>query len=144
VKYRSRRIVKISMALIADDANISREGKLNVLGVFDRIVSASFPMVHPKMVFIFRAEAEFGDAGRPIPVRMRLIDEDGGHLFEASGEMLAPAVEPGDFAITHQMFGLFGTRFERPGSYRFVVNLGDLPPHETQLGVALAPWPKAN
>ncbi|MDR0787903.1 MAG: hypothetical protein LBG44_08575 [Gemmatimonadota bacterium] len=132
------------MALIADEANISREGKLNVLGVFDRIISANFPMVHPKMVLVFRIEAEFGDNGRPIPVRVRLLDEEGAPLFEAGGEIVAPMVEPGDFATTHQVFGLFGTQFERPGSYRFVVNLGDLPPHETPLMILRAPWPKAN
>ena len=40
-------------------------------------------MVHPKMVFIFRIEAGFGDGGMAVPVKVRLIDDDGGALFEA-------------------------------------------------------------
>ena len=59
------------MALIADEANISQEGKLNVLGAFDRIAATSFPMVHPKMVFLFRLEARYGDGGASVPVRVR-------------------------------------------------------------------------
>ncbi len=136
--------MKIPMAFIADEANISQEGKLNVLGVFDRIASANFPMVHPKMVFVFRILAEFGDGGRPTPVRVRLIDDDGTVLFEAGGEIVAPQVEPGEFVTTHQLFGLLGIRFERPGNYRFVINLGDLPPHETPMVTFLAPGPRAN
>lgn len=132
--------MKIPMALIADEANISQEGKLNVLGVFDRIASASFPMVHPKMVFVFRIEAEFGDGGRALPVRVRLIDADGGVLFEAGGEIMAPVVEPGDFATTNQIFALLGIRFEHAGNYKFVVNLGDLPPHETPLTTFRMQW----
>lgn len=123
------------MALLADEANVSQEGKLNVLGVFDRIAAASFPVLHPKMVFVFRVRAEFADAGRSFPVRVRLMDEDGATLFEASGEIVAPPVAPGEFVTANQVFSLVGTRFPRPGSYKFVVNVGEAATTETPLMV---------
>lgn len=123
------------MALLADEANVSQEGKLNVLGAFDRISAANFPMVHPKMVFIFRVQAEFGDAGQIFPVRVRLMDADGEALFEASGEFMAPRVAPGEVMTANQLFALVGTRFPGPGDYKFVVRVGELPPHETPLTV---------
>jgi hypothetical protein len=129
------------MALIADEANISQEGKLNVLGAFDRIAAPAFPTVHPKMVFVFRIEAGYGDGGRPIPVRVRLIDEDGEVLFEAGGEIVAPEVAPGDVATAYQLFALAGVRFPEPGMYKFIVTLGDLAPHETPLTLVLNSWP---
>jgi hypothetical protein len=132
--------VKIPMALIADEANISQEGKLNVLGVFDRIAAPGFPIVHPRMVFVFRLEAEYGDGGKALPVRVRLIDEDGGVLFEAGGEIVAPEVPPGEFASAHQLFSLVGVRFERAGTYKFVVDLGGLPPHETPVSIVQGAW----
>src|SRR5690606_21293706 len=113
--------VKIPMALVADEANISQEGKLNVLGGFDRIAAAHFPTVHPRMVFIFRVEAGYGDGGAAVPVRVRLIDEDGGVLFDAGGEMRAPKVSPGDFATSYQIFALAGIQFAAAGMYKFVV-----------------------
>lgn len=125
--------MKIPMALLADEANVSQEGKLNVLGVFDRIAAASFPVQHPRMVFVFRVQAEYADAGQTFPVRVRLMDEDGGTLFEASGDLAAPPVPPGEFLTANQLFALVGVRFPRPGSYKFVVTVGDLPPHETPL-----------
>lgn len=128
------------MALIADEANISQEGKLNVLGAFDRIASPTFPMVHPKMVFVFRIEAGYGDGGVAVPVRVRLIDDDGGALFEAGGELIAPEVQPGDFATAHQLFTLLGITFPEPGLYKFVVDLADLPPHETPISAVQTPW----
>lgn len=123
------------MAMLADEANVSQEGKLNVLGAFDRITAASFPMVHPKMVFIFRVQAEFGDGGQLFPVRVRLMDADGETLFETSGEFVPPRVSPGEILTANQLFALVGTRFPNPGDYKFVVNVGDLPPHETPLTV---------
>lgn len=128
------------MALIADDANLSQEGKLNVLGAFDRIAAPSYPTVHPKMVFVVRIEATHGDGGRRVPVRVRLVDEDGGVLFEAGGEIQAPEVLQGDIATAYQIFALVGVAFEKPGLLHFRVNLGENPPYETPLVLVQAGW----
>lgn len=134
------------MAVLADEANVSQEGKLNLMGIFDRIAAATFPVVHPKMVFAFRVEAEFADSGRPYAVRITLEDEDGGVLFEASGDMTAPLVPPGEYATANQLFSLVGVQFPHAGLYRFVVRLGDTAPHETPLLVQAvsAPDPTMN
>jgi hypothetical protein len=119
------------MAVLADEANVSQEGKLNLMGIFDRIAAAEFPVVHPKMVFAFRVEADFADGGRTFPVRVMLEDEDGAALFQAEGEMMAPPVPPGEFTTANQIFGMVGVQFPRPGTYRFVVSVGDNARHET-------------
>jgi hypothetical protein len=119
------------MAFLADEANVSQEGKLNVLGIFDRIAAPVFPVTHPRLVYAFRVQAEYEDSGRPLPIRVRLEDEDGGTLFEAAGEITAPIVPPGEFLGANQLFSLVGVQFPRPGTYRFVVNVGELPAHET-------------
>lgn len=128
------------MALIADEANLSQEGKLNILGAFDRITAPSFPTIHPKMVFVVRIDASYGDGGKRTPIRVRLMDEDGGVLFEAGGELQAPVVQPGDIATTYQLFALAGVGFPGPGRFQFVVDLGENPPHETPLTVVKGGW----
>jgi hypothetical protein len=136
--------VKIAMAFLADEANVSMEGKLNVLGVFDRITSPVFPTMHPRMVFCFRVESEYADSGRAFPVIVRLVDDDGGVLFEANGELVAPPVAPGEFSTGNQVFTLIGTQFARPGSYRFMVHLGNVAAHETPLAVVHVEQPGPN
>lgn len=133
--------MKIPMAFLADEANVSQEGKLNVLGVFDRIAADQFPVVHPRMVYAFRVQAEFSDAGRAWPVQVRLVDEDGGVLFEANGEINAPLVPPGEFATANQVFTLVGVQFTQPGIYRFLVTLGGAGEHETPFIVSAPPVP---
>lgn len=130
--------MKIPMAILADEANVSQEGKLNVLGIFDRIAAAEFPVVHPRMVFAFRAEAEAGDAGRVFPVRVTLRSPTDELLFDAKGELGAPRVGPGEFTTTNQVFTLVGLQFPGPGRYRFVVEIGGMEPHETQFLVQSA------
>lgn len=126
------------MAFLADEANVSQEGKLNVLGIFDRIAASAFPTVHPRMVFAFRVQAEYADSGRPFTVRVRLVDEDGGVLFEANGEMMAPEVQPGEFSTANQVFTLVGVQFPQPGHYKFVIDIDDIRPHETPFAVVEA------
>lgn len=121
------------MAVLADEANVSQEGKLNLMGIFDRIAAVEFPVSHPKLVFAFRVEAEFADSGRLFPIRVTMEDEDGDVLFEAAGELMAPPVAPGEYSTANQLFALVGVQFPRAGMYRFVVRLGELPPHETPL-----------
>ena len=123
--------MRIPMAVLADEANISQEGKLNLMGIFDRIAAADFPVTHPRMVFAFRVEAEYEDSGRAVPVRVELIDEDGQPLFEASGEIVAPRVGPGELSTANQVFALVGVQFPRAGRYKFVIRLGGDDPHET-------------
>jgi hypothetical protein len=122
--------MKILMAFLADEANISQDGKLNVLGIFDRISAATFPVMHPRMVFAFRVYMDAADSGRGFPVRVRLLDDAGEPLFEANGEIGAPVIAAGDFATANQLFGLVGLQFGREGVYRFVVNLAATE-HET-------------
>lgn len=131
--------MRIAVALLADEANISQEGKLNVLGVFDRIAAPEFPVAHPRMVFAFRVQAEYADAGRAFPVQVQLVDDEGGVMFEANGEINAPLVSPGEFSTANQVFTLVGVGFPRPGTYRFVVTIGGLEPHETVFLVSTPP-----
>lgn len=121
--------MKVPVAFLADEANISQEGKLNVLGIFDRIAAPEFPVVHPRMVFVFRVQSEFQDIGRVFPVQVRLMDDQDQVMFEASGEISGPPVPPGDFVTANQVFTLVGVQFPHPGTYRFIVEVGTLEPH---------------
>lgn len=136
--------MKISMASIADEANISQDGKLNILGIFDRIAAADFPVVHPKMVFAFRVQADFGDGGRSFPVAIQLMDGDDQVMFEATGEVNPPVVPFGEFSTAPQVFALVGLQFPSPGLYRFVVTLAGQQPHETPLLVSYVPQQPRN
>src|SRR3989337_821075 len=55
--------MEVSFALLADAANVSREGKLNVLGAFDRIYGSKFPLTWPRMVLVTRFVASAAEVG---------------------------------------------------------------------------------
>jgi hypothetical protein len=135
--------MKVPFAFVADEANISEEGKLNVLGMFDRLIAGAFPVVQPRMVFCFRTQSEPVDAGRTLSVLVRLVDEAGESLFEAAGDMRTPHLPPGEVLSGNQVFTLLGVKFHRAGTYRFVVHVEDELASETQLIVSAHAAPVA-
>lgn len=123
--------VEVAMAAIADGANVSRQGKLNILGIFDTIGAAQFPIVHPTLTLTFRLLVEFEDQQRRHHIEVGLIDEDNRSLWNASANVDVGEIAPGEFQHINQVINLRGIRFERPGRYRFRIKIdGREPPYD--------------
>lgn len=57
--------MKIIFSVLADAANITREGKLNILGIFDSIQAQQFPVTHPpQRQLVMRFEGDRAEAGK--------------------------------------------------------------------------------
>ncbi len=85
----------VAFALLADAANVSREGKLNILGSFDRIYGAKFPLTWPRMVLVTRFMASAAEYGTEKTIEIVTLDADGKKLGTASGKMKLPTGQPG-------------------------------------------------
>ncbi len=116
--------MEIDLAVVADAANVSQEGKLNILGVFDTIWARELPFRHASMVFVLRARADFTEQGQH-QLEVRLIDADGGQLFKAEGPLVVPGGVPGRALKPHVILGLAGVNFQKSGDYSFEVIVDD-------------------
>lgn len=112
--------MELDFALVADAANVSQEGKLNILGIFDTIWGRDFPVRHASMVFVLRVRADFTDQGDHA-LEVRLIDADGEQLFRAEGPIQVPGGPPGRPVKPHVILGLSGVSFAAAGDYSFEV-----------------------
>lgn len=127
----------IDLAVIADAANVSQEGKLNILGVFDTIWARNFPFRHAAMVFVLRVRADFTEEGSH-RLEIRLMDADGKQLFKAEGPFQVPSGLPGRPIKPHVVMGLSGISFPQPGDYSFEVMVDDEPLRSVPLYVVEA------
>ncbi|HRN53837.1 MAG TPA: hypothetical protein PK788_10090 [Gemmatimonadaceae bacterium] len=84
----------VSFALFADSANISQEGKLNILGVFDALQVASLPAVHPRATMVVRLKALPDDVGRH-SLGFQWLGPDGGEMWSSAGQLDVGAPPPG-------------------------------------------------
>ncbi len=113
--------MELTLALLADYANISQEGKLNVLGVFDAIFAPEFPALHTELHLVLRFEAGPAERGQTKSIEIKLIDQDGNTLGILSGKLPLPEESPTLVMGLNQILRFQHLVFERPGDYRFHV-----------------------
>jgi len=128
--------MQIKLALLADYANVTAEGKLNILGIFDRITVNEIPAVHPQMHLILRLEAHPAERDRAHNVEIRLYDPDGNIVFEVKGDVV-PHGNGAQMVATNQILTLNNLQLTQPGSYNFVVLVDNDLKSEVPLGVEL-------
>ena len=114
----------VALALLADAANLSADGKLNVLGAFDAVRARTFPATHARLVLVLQLEAHTADWDKPHPLAIRFINEDGKELFKMEASITVPAgADPARPARFTNQFQINGLRFDRPGDYAFDILL---------------------
>src|SRR5262245_28017764 len=111
--------MQVRLALLADAANVSREGKLNILGVFVTIFAAQFPTVHPQMQLVLRFTAAPGEAGTSHAVDGRSEDESGKALFRVPVTIIVAAHALGAVLGVDHIIAMNSIRFAAPGRYLF-------------------------
>lgn len=112
--------MQVKLAVVADHANVSSEGKLNILGIFDRIAVTSVPAVHPQMHLVVRLEAHPAERDRAHAVEVRLHDPDGQTVFELKGEVV-PQGHAGETITANQIIGINNLVLGKTGEYTFVI-----------------------
>ena len=112
----------VSFALFADAANLSQEGKLNVLGVFDAVHVAQFPALHPRATLVVRLKGSPSDAGVH-PMTLRWVNPRGAELWSSTAE-LKVATPPGQTAeMDMPVIVQIDLPLDSPGDYRMFVEL---------------------
>jgi hypothetical protein len=116
--------MEIDLALLADAATIDGSGKLNILGIFDRLHTANFPARHPSMALILRFSAGVNETGRR-EIAITLKDPAGGEVARVDGEMHlgpGPGAMGGGIRVPH-ILNMDGLVFPKPGTYAFDVRV---------------------
>lgn len=126
----------VSLALLADYANVTADGKLNILGVFDTMFVDHFPVIHPQLHLVLRLEAHPAEAGAQKRVEIRLMTEDGQTALSIFADMAFQRKDSsplGEMMKNQQIIGFQNVRFEKPGTYQFAILVNG----ETKSTVAL-------
>ena len=113
--------METKLFLVADCANVTREGKLNVMGIFDNISASSFPARHSSLSLIIKLVAELGEPGQTRKFTIILQDPDGNQVFDLSGQIQIPLSEQGRMPEVNLVLELKELIFPVPGPYAIVL-----------------------
>ena len=133
--------MRLTLACLADAATVSPDGKINMLGVFNRIWGQRFPVSHPHMAYVARLEFEATD-DRQHRIGLRLVNEDG-HLVVTipEGTVNLPRNPEGEVIVTPFVMGINDALFVSPGTYTFELMVDGVRTGETFLYVRQRPQP---
>jgi len=110
----------VKFAVLADHASITREGKLNVLGIFDVINTPSLPVVLPVFFVVISYEAGAAEFDTDKNIEIVLTDEDG-NILQRMKQVLhvdRPKMA-GTVFTTNQLATIIGAKFDKVGSFQF-------------------------
>jgi len=125
----------ISFAVFADGANLSQEGKLNVLGVFDALQVGGFPALHPRTHFVLRLKGSIEDIGNH-RLAFRWINPSDEELWSSDGELnVAPGANP-TFEMDLPVIAVIDLPLNAPGLYTMRVSLDGEPTADVRLFVS--------
>jgi len=135
--------MQITMALVAEAANRSENGRLNLLGVFHTLHAVTTPCQHPMMALVISFEATAMERGTRQKVGIKLVNADGKPVFALPDSELEVPADP--TAITPQLnmiANMAGIQFENYGSYQFEIHIeGEL---AGRVPLRLVPPPQQN
>lgn len=116
--------MEVDLALLADAATVDASGKLNILGIFDRLGTSAFPTRHPRMSLVLRFSAGVHEVGQH-EVEIVLKGPEGKELVRIDGEMnlsAGPRGVAGGVLVPH-ILNMDGLVFPSAGRYTFDVRV---------------------
>jgi hypothetical protein len=114
----------VAFALFADAANLSLEGKLNILGVFDALHVAGLPTVHPRATLVVRFKGDADDVGRH-GVAFQWVDPRGDELWSSTGELEVGAPPPDAGELDVPLIATIDLPVAAPGPHELRVTVDD-------------------
>lgn len=134
--------MEVPIFLVADCANISDNGKLNIMGIFQTIYAPGFPIMHPKLVLILKLVPEFDEYGVEHDVRIELVDGDGKLVFRLDFQVKFGVPVEGKKPETIQILELNGIGFKHPGKFQIVLFIKSQ--QKARLGIEVVQTPLVN
>ena len=128
----------ISFAVFADAANLSQEGKLNVLGVFDAVQVAGLPTIHPRTHFVVRLKANGDDVGSH-KLGFRWLSPRNEELWSSTGEMTVAQAPNPVFEVDLPIIAVVDLPLNIAGQYTMQVSLDEVPTASARLFVNAPP-----
>ena len=125
----------ISFAVFADAANLSQEGKLNILGVFDAVQVAGLPTIHPRTHFVVRLKADGDDTGSH-KLTFRWLSPFEEELWSSSGEMSVAQASNPVFELDLPIIAVVDLPLNVAGQYTMQVTLDGQPTAAARLFVS--------
>lgn len=129
----------VKLALLADYVNMTREGKLNLMGLFTVINAPSLPWSHPQMQVVLQMEADPAEWGKQKNIEVTLMDQDAHTILTMRTELTVPKGKSGKPVQLNTILSFHNVVFKSAGDYVFAILIGGETKERIPLRVNYAP-----
>lgn len=130
--------MQVSFALFADAANLSQEGKLNILGVFDALQVSALPAVHPRAHLVVHLKGTPNDVGGH-SVTLRWLNPSGNELWNSAGELNVGPPPPGIAEMDLPLIAQVDLPMDAAGTYVMSIAIDNNPTADVAVQVRTPP-----
>ncbi|HET7038778.1 MAG TPA: hypothetical protein VFH97_02760 [Gemmatimonadales bacterium] len=134
--------MKVDFAVVCDYALVDQHGKLSVLGIFQHIWVAQFPVVHPRLHLVVHLKGKRTEVGQHRLV-IALRDEGGAEILSGDGTVTFNEPPAGVLEIEAGTVLAFDVPFRQPGRYQFQISIDGEVQTVVPISVSQAPAPPA-
>lgn len=113
--------MNVDTLLVADYANVTDRGKINVMGIFRRIVAPQFPARHPQMYLIVGLSADVAEYGENRKLIIKLLDPDAQEMMSFSREFKVSKGVGWQRSEVNNIIQLRDLIFKKEGTYEFSI-----------------------
>lgn len=115
--------MEVKLAAIADYANVTDSGKLNIMGIFGQLNPPKLPFRLPTMYLVLSLWSNLAEVGSTKDITIRLIGQDGDLVLEAATKTVVspPALPNKGVSEAASVLMLNNLQFDRPGDYQFCI-----------------------
>ncbi len=120
--------MKTEIFVIAENANITQDGRVNIFAIFNQINAPQFPTVYPRPTIVIRLALEIAErpANRKFTLYFAGEDNNAQQVKLAEGMVDFPARVGGLNPDAVIMLNINAIGFEKPGTYQFILHVDDI------------------
>lgn len=129
--------MEITLAVVADYANVSTEGKLNIMGVFDIVRTSMLPARIPQMRLVFMIEGHYAERDRHQDVEIVFQDSNGKTIMRLEGGFIFTGGVPGEPLVSQQVIEFTDVPLFTGGVHLFSIFVNNSLLRQVKLNVLL-------
>ncbi len=107
--------MQVKYSFVCDAANISSNGNLNALGIFNQINASKFPCTHPRFIYAVCISFHISEVGKH-NFRLFFINDDGKEILPQLNGIIN--VTSSSLNSNNILLELNGVQFPKAGTYQ--------------------------
>lgn len=119
--------MKTEIFVIAENANMTADGKINIFSIFNKIFAPQFPVAYPRPTIVIKLALQLGEKANSRKVTLYFSGEDNNSQQVKIMESVVnfPQRLGGLNPDTVLILNVNAIGFEKPGRYQFILHVDD-------------------